>query len=166
MKIVSYGAEFRADRHGGEIWIVVERGLVDVEWSDGARRLRAGEEARVPAEADEVGALLDAADAARRAGRTGDAIAALREAVAHDDPRRGMALFLLGKLLLDRDPGAAADAFAGARVAGGLFAEDALAREVEARGRAGQRARAAALARDYLAAYPDGHRRRAVEAWR
>ncbi len=82
------------------------------------------------------------------------------------DPRRQIAAFTLGRVLLDElgDPRAAAEAFASARAAapGGPLAEDALAREVEAWSRAGEEGRAAAGAELYIEHYPDGRRLKAV----
>jgi hypothetical protein len=43
------------------------------------------------------------------------------------------------------------------------LAEDALAREAEARAAAGSRERAQALARDYLARYPQGKHRATMQ---
>jgi transmembrane sensor len=61
-------------------------------------------------------------------------------------------------------PGEAAEAFAKARsiAPSGPLADDALAREVEARSRAGDTARARSLAEDYLRRLPNGPRARLV----
>jgi hypothetical protein len=45
------------------------------------------------------------------------------------------------------------------------LAEDALARRVEAEGRAGNGARAAELAREYLRRFPNGRRVEDVQRW-
>jgi transmembrane sensor len=82
------------------------------------------------------------------------------------DARAAVVAFTLGRVRqsdLD-DPAGAADAFARARAAAphGSLAEDALAREVEARFRAGDKARAHALAEEYVKTWPSGTRMRAV----
>jgi transmembrane sensor len=83
------------------------------------------------------------------------------------DPRAGLASFTLGRVLLDElgRPREAADAFARARQAGGPLAEDALAREVEATARAGDKVRSRELAGEYQALYPNGRRAKAVSRW-
>ena len=83
-----------------------------------------------------------------------------------DDPRAALAAFTLGRVLLDElgRPREAQDAFSRARslAPAAPLAEDALAREVEAASRAGDVARARALAVEYEVAYPAGTRLRAV----
>jgi transmembrane sensor len=111
--------------------------------------------------------LLAAADAARLGGHPADAVPYLQR-VLHDhgrDPRASLAAFTLGRVLLDElgRPAEAAEAFERARAAGGVMAEDALAREVEACSKAGDSARARALANEYARTYPAGRRARAVE---
>jgi hypothetical protein len=68
-------------------------------------------------------------------------------------------------LLADlQDAARAAEAFARTRAIAqdGPLSEDSLAREVESRHRAGERARARALAEEYLRAWPEGNRARSV----
>ena len=121
-----------------------------------------------PAETAET--LLAAADAARLQGRAEEGAALLRRIVQHHraDPRAPLAAFTLGRVLLMElgQPRQAAAAFAEARALAphGPFAEDALAREVEAWAKAGDDAKARARARDYLRTYPSGRRVPAVRA--
>jgi transmembrane sensor len=116
---------------------------------------------------DDTTELLVAADAARLGGHPADAVPYLRRVVLGHarDPRASLAAFTLGRVLLDElgRPAEAADAFDRARAAGGAMAEDALAREVEAWSKAGDPARARALANEYARTYPAGRRARAVE---
>lgn len=120
---------------------------------------------RRPAAAlDEPEALMLAADVARLSGHPSDAEPPLRRLLdRHDrDPRAPLAAFTLGRLLLEHlgDPAQAADLFERARrrAPSASVAEDALARETEARARAGQPARARACAELYLSLYPHGAR--------
>jgi transmembrane sensor len=121
-----------------------------------------------PAETAET--LLAAADAARLQGRAEEGAALLRRIVQQHraDPRAPLAAFTLGRVLLMElaQPRQAAAAFAEARALAphGPFAEDALAREVEAWAKAGDDAKARARAQDYLRAYPSGRRVPAVRA--
>jgi hypothetical protein len=105
--------------------------------------------------------LLDLADAARRAGRSTDAAAALRTLVTRypSDPRTAAAWFTLGRIESARgNATGAADAFAHCRRVGrGLLAEDALAEEAASRA-------SAALARQYLAEYPNGTHAKRMQA--
>lgn|GEM_PF-5745950 len=120
---------------------------------------------------DELGALLRTADRARASGRALDAARALRAALAKApaDSRAPLAEFRLGRLLLEDmgKPGEAAAAFARARALApeGPLAPDALAREVESRAAAGERAAARSLARAYLAQYPNGSHAAWVRRW-
>jgi transmembrane sensor len=106
--------------------------------------------------------LLLAADAARLSGHPEQAIGYLRRVTSEHaaDSRAPLAAFTLGRVLLSQlgRPGEAAEAFALARRSkpGGSLAEDALAREAEARAAAGSRERAQALAHEYAARYPKG----------
>lgn len=124
-----------------------------------------------PRAEDELGALLRTADRARASGRGLDAVKALRAAIdqAPSDPRAPLAEFRLGRLLLEDigKPGEAAAAFARARALApeGPLAPDALAREIESRAAAGDRATARALARIYLAQYPNGSHAAWVRRW-
>jgi len=108
--------------------------------------------------------LLLAADRARLSGRPDEGAELLRKLLrTHpDDPRAPLAAFTLGRLLLMElgRPAEAATVFARARrlAPAGPFAEDALAREVEALGRAGLTADALARAREYQSLYPNGRR--------
>jgi len=113
---------------------------------------------------DDVNDLLLAADVARLGHHAADATPPLRQILdAHrDDPRASLAAFTLGRVLLNQlaQPAAAADAFATARALspGGALAEDALAREVESRARAGERDAARRLAEQYVRSFPAGAR--------
>jgi len=115
--------------------------------------------------------LLKRADAERRAGNLKAAEATLDAAVAAapDRGRAALAAFTLGKLLLDGSgrPSDAARAFSRAVALGppAAIAEDALARLVEAEGRAGHLDRARAAARQYAASYPNGAKLYAVNRW-
>lgn len=127
-----------------------------------------GDGAPVPLGPDE---LLARADTARRAGRTDDAAAALRELVDRHsrDPRVPTALFTLARIERSRGRhAAAATAFAEcrARAPSGPLAEDALAEEATAWVAAGDLARAKETARRYLSLHPSGlyaDRMRAIE---
>jgi transmembrane sensor len=111
-----------------------------------------------------AGELLAAADAARLAGKPSEGAAILRRLLQghRQDPRAPLAAFTLGRMLLMElgRPQEAAAAFAEARQIApkGSFAEDALAREVEAWSRAGKNDLARLRAKEYLRLYPDGLR--------
>jgi transmembrane sensor len=115
---------------------------------------------------DDTTELLAAADAARLSGHPAEAAAYLRRVLrAHGrDPRAALAAYTLGRELLDElgRPAEAVDAFERARADGGVMAEEALAREVEACSRAGDAPRARDLAAEYMRRYPGGRRARAV----
>jgi transmembrane sensor len=106
--------------------------------------------------------LMLAADSARLSGHPEQAVGYLRRVTTEhaSDSRAPLSAFTLGRVLLSQlsRPGEAAEAFALARRLrpSGSLAEDALAREAEARAAAGSRERAQALARDYVARYPQG----------
>lgn len=106
--------------------------------------------------------LLAAADVARLAGHGGEAVPFLERVLSEfrGDPRAPLAAFALGRIYLASRPAEAAARFAQARSLspGGSLAEDALAREVEAWSRAGNKARARAGAEEYLKRYPRGAR--------
>jgi len=106
--------------------------------------------------------LLAESDAARSRGEPGRAVELLRQ-ILRDyprDPRVPLAAFTLGRVLLNElgRPLEAAAAFHQVRVnaPASQFAEDALAREVEAYSRASDPERARALAKTYLEKYPSG----------
>ena len=121
-----------------------------------------------PAGLSEMDDLLLAADVARSSGHTAEAVPYLEKAlVLHQgDSRAAVAAFTLGRVRLAdlNDPAGAAAAFAQARTVAptGPLAEDALAREVEACFRAGDKARARVLAEEYMKTWPSGSRARAV----
>lgn len=115
--------------------------------------------------------LLQSADEQRRRGDVRGAIQTLRAAVARgvEQPRRAIAAFTLGKLLLDAagQPAEAEDAF---RTCLRLsppssVAEDALARLVEAQVRSGKAEAARTTARQYEQRYPSGRRLADVQRW-
>ena len=106
--------------------------------------------------------LLLAADAARLSNHPEQAVGFLRRVTTEHagDSRAPLAAFTLGRVLLSQlsRPAEAADAFALARrlSPSGSLAEDALAREAEARARAGSTGPARTLAQQYVARYPQG----------
>ena len=114
--------------------------------------------------AESAADLLLASDKARMAGHGEQAAELLRKLLREhrSDARAPLAAFTLGRMLLMElgRPLEAAGTFADARrlSPGGPFAEDALAREVEAYSKAGAPAQARARAQEYLRLYPDGRR--------
>lgn len=118
---------------------------------------------------DSVEELLLAADTARISGHPKAALPFLRRVIAEhgSDSRAPLAAFTLGGILMQQlgQPREAEAAYARARELSpsSALAEDALARQVEAASRAGDRARAAALAGEYLEHYPSGRRVHAVQ---
>jgi TolA-binding protein len=108
--------------------------------------------------------LMLAADAARLSGHAAESVPYFRRLLREHagDARAPVGAFTLGRILLAEleRPAEAAEAFALARrlAPAGPLAPDALAREVEAAARAGDRARARARALEYAARYPDGPR--------
>jgi transmembrane sensor len=114
--------------------------------------------------------LLTAVDAARSQGQPERAVELLRQILREHphDPRAPLAAFTLGRVLLNElaRPREAAAAFHTVREKGpsGQFAEDALAREVEAWSRASELERARVLALAYLEQYPAGRHARRVKA--
>jgi transmembrane sensor len=114
--------------------------------------------------------LLSEVDAARSQGQPERAVELLRQILRDhpSDPRSPLAAFTLGRVLLNElgRPREAAAAFHTVRQKGpgSQFAEDALAREVEAWSRASEHARARALASSYLEQYPAGRHARRVKA--
>jgi transmembrane sensor len=128
--------------------------------------------AAAPAAApSELDGALSRADSARARGDVEAAISELERAVRApgDGSRRSTAAFTLGKLLLDGAgrPAQAAAAFGRclALQPPAALAEDALARLVEARSRAGDAAGARAAAAEYERRYPAGRRLQAVREW-
>jgi transmembrane sensor len=117
---------------------------------------------------DDIADLLLAADVARRSHHASEAVAPLRKVMRdhRSEERAPLASFTLGRILLDElgEPLDAAEAFAEAHVLApeGPLASDALAREIEARYRAGQLDAAKRLAEQYVRLYPDGTRLRSV----
>ena len=115
--------------------------------------------------------LLSLADVARLSGHPTDAVAPLRRVIGEHpgDARAGLAAFTLGRVELDGlgQPAGAAQSFATAiRLGlGGGLQEDARARLVEARARAGDIAGARAAAEEYDRLFPGGHHRAAVRRW-
>jgi transmembrane sensor len=115
--------------------------------------------------------LMLAADAARLTGHAEKAVPYLKRVVQEHakDPRAQLAAFTLGRILLFdlNRPLEARAAFALTRKisAQGALAEDALAREVQAAEKAGQRSEARTLAQEYLTRYPEGRRRGEVAAF-
>lgn len=114
------------------------------------------------------GDLMLAADVARLAGRSDRSVEYLkRVADQHPaDSRAPLAAFTVGRIFLDQlgRPAQAAEAFAQAQrlAPSGALAQDALAREVEARSKAGQADLARARAQQYVAQFPGGSRMQSV----
>jgi transmembrane sensor len=111
--------------------------------------------------------LMLAADVARLSGHPAQAVPYLERVLREheSDPRAPLAAFTLGRTLfgLGRNQEASrAFARVGALAPASALAEDALARQVEAASRVGDRAAAQGLARQYLKAYPMGRRAAAV----
>jgi transmembrane sensor len=118
-----------------------------------------------PASVDD---LLLAADVSRQTGHAADSVPYLERALAAHEGDAGFAVvaFTLGRVRMAdlNDPAGAALAFAQARAVAprGPLAEDALAREIEARSKSGDKAAAHALAEEYVKLWPSGSRLRAV----
>jgi transmembrane sensor len=115
--------------------------------------------------------LLALADVARLSGHPAEAVAPLTRVVSEhaNDPRTPLAAFTLGRVQLDvvGHPAEAASAFAQA-IALGLpqsLEEDAYARLVQARARAGDAAGARAAAHEYEQRFPSGKRLNEVREW-
>jgi transmembrane sensor len=115
--------------------------------------------------------LMLAADAARLSGHPSEAVSYLKRVVDghRKSPVAPLAAFTLGREYLDRlgQPHKAAEAFEIARKLdpAGSMAQDALAREVEALSKGGNAEKAYERARQYLQAYPNGRRLRAVQLY-
>jgi transmembrane sensor len=112
--------------------------------------------------------LLLAADVMRLGGAPARAVPLLERVVkSHPgDSRAPLATFTLGRVLLEQlgRPREAAAAFAQARRTG-VFAEDALAREVESWSRAGEPGLAKERANEYVTRFPKGRRLKAVRSF-
>jgi transmembrane sensor len=152
---------------------------VSAPWKDSASRhayddayaaLGPGGVARASERAS-VDELLSLADVARFSNHPQDAVSPLSRVIsAHrSDPRAPLAAFTLGRVELDslNEPGRAADAFSSAIELGlpRSLLEDAYARLVEARGRAGDRAGARDAAADYARLFPAGARTPSFRRW-
>lgn len=112
--------------------------------------------------------LLLLADVARLSRHPDAAVSSLRQLLDKhsDDPRAPLAAFTLGRVQLD-DLGRAREAAESFRLTqtldgDGPMAQDALAREVEAWSRAGEKIRCRERAQEYLRRYPSGRRVQAV----
>jgi TolA-binding protein len=138
-----------------------------VPWS---KRIAEGEFEIVLAEAEARGAesvlssaglgdVMALADAARYKGRQGlarRALESVRQRFGSSDAAR-TAAFLLGRMSEGAPAGAIAwyDTYL-SEAPGGTFAAEALGRKMALLDRSGQRARARAVAEQYLASYPKG----------
>jgi transmembrane sensor len=118
-----------------------------------------------------VDELLALADVARLSGHSNDAVVPLSRVLDEHgaDPQASLAAFTLGRVELDSlgRPARAASAFSRAIAIGlpqGLI-EDAYARLVEARVRAGDREAARAAADEYARKYPRGTRGPTIRRW-
>jgi len=115
--------------------------------------------------------LLALADVARLSGHPAEAVAPLEQLVREhpSDANAGLAALTLGVIHMDQlgQPAPAAAAFERSLDLGlpTSLQQDALARLAVSRGRAGDRAGAAAAAARYLDRFPDGSRRSAVRRW-
>jgi hypothetical protein len=135
------------------------RSLAEEGRYDEAAALLEGEVDRL--DARDIDGLLLAADTMRLTGRPAIALSLLERAErGATDVRGALVSFTKGRLLLTSlsRPADAATAFARARqiAPNASFAADALAREVEARSRAGDAAGARERAEEYVRLYPHG----------
>jgi len=143
-----------------------------VQASDGSARPAVSAPSAGPSRAPALTAqqLLAEVDAARSRSQPERAVEILRGILREhpSDPRAPLAAFTLGRMLLNElgQPREAAAAFHEVRkkAPAGQFAEDALAREVEAWSRAAEPGRARELARMYLERYPSGRHAPRVKA--
>lgn len=148
-------------RATGDWRVPAQRG----DWASSYRLLHDKAKLTLPASADD---LLLAADVARGSGHAREAASYLEKALAThaQGPSAAVVAFTLGRVRLADldDPAGAAAAFAQSRSAApqGPLAEDALAREIECRFRAGDQARARALAEEYERLWPAGAHERAI----
>jgi transmembrane sensor len=133
------------------------------------RKPGAGEET-ASAPVGSIAEALRGADSLRQGGDPAAAAQLLERALSAypSEPAAGMVEFTLGRLYLDRldEPGRAAAAFAAvlARGAPQSLIEDATARHCEALWKAGRKAIARNALQQYVARYPKGARRAALEA--
>ena len=136
----------------------------------GKAKTEAAPPSPLSAKAESAEDLLLAADGMRMAGHPEQGAEFLRRILRehHGDPRAPLAAFTLGRVLLMElgRPREAAAAFAEVRrlSPAGAFAEDALAREVEAWNQARQTDQAQARAQEYLRLYPGGRRAATVRS--
>jgi transmembrane sensor len=185
------GTIFVVGVDAGRVSVKVERGLVHVIANSGEVELGVGDELSTSADESapagldidastpsnnpltgrtahtgtgslpSADALLERADAERRAGDLTAAAATLRSVVARypDDRRGALAWFTLGKVERARDrPGDGARAFRTSFVLApeGPLGEDALAEEAAAWAAANENALARATAAEYLRRFPNG----------
>lgn len=126
---------------------------------------------QAPAVQNDPAELMLAADAARFSGHPSEAVSYLERVVDghRKSPVAPLAAFTLGREYLDRlgQPHRAAEAFELARKLdpAGSLVQDALAREVEALSKGGNAEKAYVRAREYMKAYPNGRRLRAVQLY-
>ncbi|MCA9574685.1 MAG: FecR domain-containing protein [Myxococcales bacterium] len=143
------------------------------DWRSMARAGRyddAYEAARGVTVGSSMGDLMLAADTARLTGHLAEAVTHLERALQlHPGDRRAhLAAFTLGRVQLQQgQPQRAARAFARAQQLdrAGVMTEAALAREVQALARAGQRDAASRRARVYLQRFPSGRHAGSVRAY-
>jgi transmembrane sensor len=141
--------------------VATEPSVADKARAPGTAPSARSERSAEPA-AESARELLAKMDSARAQGQPERAVELLRRILREHptDPRAPLAAFTLGRILLTElgRPREAAAAFreVQTRAPGSSFAEDALAREVEAWRQAGESERARALARSYLERYPAG----------
>lgn len=165
------------DRHATAISPVVDDSPVEPELGASARRSRhesRRDEGAVEATADDPDCqaeiLLAEADGARRDGLRSDALTLLERASrASSDSHAALAAFTRARMLLDeldRPVDARVD-FERALAIGLLprLAETARYRLIECHARAGDRARAGASARRYLARHPEGPHADGARRW-
>jgi TolA-binding protein len=136
--------------------------------SPGARATAPQQPRDRTAEAASPLTLLDEADRARAAGDLGGAARALQQLLQRypNDRRVALAEFMLGRVESARGASTeAARAFGAclAHGAAGALGEDALAEWARAQQRSGDTSGAVAAARRYLATYPGGVHRRAMQ---
>jgi transmembrane sensor len=117
----------------------------------------------------EIDELVTRADSARQAGDLDQAATLLERAVAvgGKNPKAAIAALTLARLAMDRSPERASRALSVVLATGAPrgLEEDAMARLVEARARAGDREGARQAALDYERRFPDGSRLAEVRRW-